>query len=369
MKTLKDIPQSKNKTILLRADFNVPIHNGKVTDPFRITKTIPTITALQKKGARVVIVSHAGKDGEQSLLPVAKVLRTMIPGLVFVPKTILSREEIDSFPQQSVILLENLRTEGGEESNDVGFSQALAAMADIYVNDAFSVSHRKHASIVGVAKLLPSFVGLQLMDEIKHVSLALAPAHPFLFILGGAKFDTKLPLIKKYLKVADSVFIGGALANNLLKEKGFPVGQSLIDCDAPSLTSIIKHKKLVLPATVVVENADGTSGTVPVAEVVADDTIVDVGLDSIAELKEVIMKAKIILWNGPLGKDTNTRGTKALLKLLAGSKAKTIIGGGDTVELISKLKMEKEFTFVSTGGGATLQFLADGSLPGIKALK
>ncbi len=369
MKIIKDIPNLKGKTALLRADFNVPIKNEKVGDTFRIEKTVPTIKALQKKGARVVIISHAGKDGSQSLLPMAKVLRKYIPEIIFVPKTVLSREEVGSFPAKSVILLENLRTEPGEESNDIGFSQALAAMGDIYVNDAFSVSHRKHASVVGVAKFLPGYAGLQLMDEIKHLSLAIAPAHPFLFILGGAKFDTKLPLIQKYLKVADTVFIGGALANNFFKDKGLSVGKSLVDADAPSLLPLLKHKKLILPQTVLVANSDGTSGTIPVADVLADDTIVDIGIDSVAALKDVIKKAKLVLWNGPLGKGEYTKGTKALLKLLAETKAKTIIGGGDTVEVISKLKMEKKFTFVSTGGGATLEFLASGSLPGIKVLK
>ena len=229
-------------------------------------------------------------------------------------------------------------------------------MGDIYVNDAFSVSHRAHASVVSVPKYLPSYAGFQLEAEVKNLSHAFKnPKHPFLFILGGAKFSTKMPLIKKYLKLADFVFIGGALANYFLKAKGYNIGKSLVDDINYGIASILKNKKLILPTDFIIKNK----------------AIVDIGEKSIENLEVIIKKSKLILFNGPLGKyeDGGAVGTKKILKFISSVKAESIIGGGDTVALISEMKMQNKFSFVSTGGGATLDFLANGTLPGIKALK
>jgi phosphoglycerate kinase len=243
------------------------------------------------------------------------------------------------------------------------------------VNDAFSVDHRAHASTVGIAKYLPSYAGLQLQEEVDKLLIPFKkPKHPFLFILGGAKFSTKMPLIKKYLKLADQVFIGGALLNDFLEAKGYEVGKSLVD-DAKdiknyNIKSILKNKKLIIPEDVVVRNSTGELINKKVSEVEKEDTILDVGAQSVKNLGSVVKNSKLILWNGPLGKYESGGGgaTKELLKAVAKSKAISIIGGGDTVALISEMKMEHKFTFVSTGGGATLDFLAKGTLPGIKAL-
>jgi len=240
-------------------------------------------------------------------------------------------------------------------SNDQVFAKKLSSLGDIYVNDAFSVSHREHASIVSLPKYLPSFAGFQLEEEVKNLSHAFKrPKHPFLFILGGAKFSTKMPLIKKYLKLADNVFIGGALANDFLKAKGVDIGRSLVSDQSFGIKNLLKNKKIILPVDFIKKN----------------EAIIDMGIESVENLGLLIKRSKFILWNGPLGKyeDGGAEATRKILQLVANSKAESIIGGGDTVALVSEMKMEKKFSFVSTGGGATLDFLANGTLPGIKAL-
>ncbi len=359
----------KGTRVLVRADFNVPIENGKVLDPFRITKTLPTIKYLLGKGAKVILVSHAG-EGDQTLLPVAGILKKHIP-VQFVAA--VSGASVDQAlvnqKDGTAILLENLRSEGGEKKNDKAFAQLLASYADIFVNDAFPVSHRAHASIVGVPKFLPSYAGLQLEQEIKHLAIAHKPKHPFLFILGGNKFSTKMPLIKAFAKSADYLFIGGALLNDLLRAKGYEIGKSAFE-DGYDVSAILKNKKLILPIDLVVTKGTKSRICSPY-EVAHDESIMDVGPETIKYVNSIAKIAKFTLWNGPIGfyEKGFDVGSRSLLKGLAASKGDTIIGGGDTVELVNKLKMENKFKFVSTGGGATLDFLADGELVGIKALK
>ncbi len=369
IKSIRELKNLKGKTVLLRADFNVPIQNNKVVDPFRILKSLPTIQYLKLKKAKIIIISHAGEDGGQSLLPVAKVLSKHISAS-FVPEIFGTKAEkaISKMKPGDILLLENLRTDAGEKNNDVTFSKKLAGLAGVYVNEAFPVSHRAHASIVGIPKYLPSYAGLQLTEEIKQLSKMLHPKHPFLFILGGAKFETKMPLIKKYLKTADHLFIGGALANNFFREEGLNIGDSLIDKSNFHLKKILSNKKILLPVDVVVKGPKGIV-TEKSDEVLPHEKIVDAGPKSIEMLIPYIKKAKAILWNGPLGNYENgfKKGTELLLYALASAKGETVIGGGDTAALISK-KMEKKFSFISTGGGATLEFLTYGTLPGIEAL-
>ncbi len=377
MRNIKQIKNIKGKVVLVRVDFNVPINNGKVLDDFRIQAALPTINYLQKKGARVVLIAHLGKGlsasgvGGESLAPVSKVLSKFIKAK-FIPETVGEKvyKAIADMKNGEVILLENLRNNKGEQEASKEFAKELAKHADIYVNEAFSVDHRKDASIVLLPKLLPAYSGLQLESEIKNLSHALKPKHPFLFILGGAKFSTKMPLIKKYLKSADYLFVAGALANDFLRSEGYIVGKSLVDdTDNETLRKLMKNKKIILPVDVVVKSGKYILNK-RIEEVSLDEYILDIGEETVKNLATLIKDSKLILWNGPLGKyeDGGAEGTKKILKLIASSKGESIIGGGDTVALISQMKMENKFSFVSTGGGSTLDFLSSGTLPGIKAL-
>jgi len=346
---------------------------GKILDDFRIKKSLETIEFLSKKGAIVILIAHLGSDGKQSMKPVAVKLKKYLPNSRFIETPLLSdatENTIKSLVKGDVVLLENLRSESGELKNTPSFARAISRYADIYVNDAFSVSHRVQASVVGISKYIESYAGLQLVNEIKNLSRAFSPQHPFLFILGGAKFETKIPLIKKFIRSTDNIFLGGALANDFFKMMGYEVGNSLVDDTKFHLASMTKYKNLIIPTDV--EAVKGKKRRITNANsVLPDESIVDIGTESIETIKALVAKAKFILWNGPLGKyeDGHSGATEKVLKIIEKSGVDSIIGGGDTVALISKLKLENKFSFVSTGGGATLEFLAKGSLPGIKALK
>jgi 3-phosphoglycerate kinase len=376
MKSVKQIGSIKNKVVLLRADFNVPFKGGKVGDAFRINSALPTIEYLKKKGAKVVLISHLEVPGKNnpSLLPVAKYLNKKIR-IKFCASNDINKItlEIEKMKAGEILLLENIRRFDGEKTNDVNLAKDFASIADFYVNDAFPVSHRAHMSIVGIPKYLPSFAGFQLEKEIKNLSAVVKnKKHPFVFILGGAKFSTKMPLVKKYLKSADCVFLGGALVNSFFKASGYEVGHSLIDDTDPKiLKALMKNKKLCLPVDVVAVNGKGVARSCSPQDVKKDENILDVGPLSVKLLEPMLTKAKLILWNGPMGKyESNFGGsTKDILKILTKVKGETIIGGGDTVDLVNEMKIGDKFTFVSTGGGATLDFLAHGTLVGIKALK
>ncbi|MDO8572857.1 MAG: phosphoglycerate kinase [bacterium] len=368
--SLENAKNLKGKRVLLRLDFNVPLKGGRVVDGYRIKCALPTIKFLKSQGAKTIIISHIGSDGEKSLRPVARYLNKKM-NVGFYPK-LESRDLpniISAMKHGGVMMLENLRKDPGELKNDMNFAKRLAVLGDVYVNDAFSVSHRDHASVVLLPKLLPSYAGFLFEDEVSHLSRALRPSHPFLFILGGAKFGTKIPLIKKFLRVADRVFVGGALANNFFKEAGYEIGTSLSDNGNFKLKPLFKNKKLIVPSDVIVKTKTETL-VKDIGSIRERDSIKDVGPKTIREIKNVVSRAKFILWNGPLGnyEEGFDKGTIDLLKIIAKSKAESIVGGGDSLALISKLGFEKKFTFVSTGGGAMLDFLANGTLPGIKAL-
>lgn len=372
MQSLKQVKLKAGQIVLLRADFNVPIVSGRIKDTFRIDKTLPTIDHLRAKKARIFIVSHLGSDGKESLKPVFSYLKKKYKDVAFAETIDGAYEKLSGASPGGIVLLENLRAFPGETANDARFGQELAVLADFYVNDAFSVSHRKHASIMRPPEYLPAYAGFQLEAEVKNLSGVMTkPAHPFVFILGGAKFDTKLPLIKKFLKIADTVFIGGALANNFFRALGYEVGESLVDDDTVPLLSLLKNKTIVIPADVVAVEK-GEARNCGAGEVYKKEKILDIGTESTDDLIEILSKAKTVLWNGPLGwyEGGYDGATKKILKALAKQpKTKTIIGGGDTALLVNKMKLEDKLGFVSTGGGAALEFLAKGSLPGIKVLE
>ncbi len=371
IKDIKECRKLKDKRVLLRLDFNVPIKNGKIVDDFRIRKALPTIKFLKSKKAKVIIISHIGRDSKDTLKPVAKYINKLVK-VKFFPETIGGAAEkfIANMKSGDVVVLENLRKNTGEKRNSKKFTEALAKLGDIYVNDAFSVSHRAHASVVSLPKLLPCYAGFLMKEEIKNLSISKTPLRPFLFMLSGAKFNTKLPLIKKYLSIADNVFVGGALANNFFKALGINVGKSLVEKDSIDLKKLIRSKKLVLPTDVVVEER-GKVSIRQSSEIGPLGVVVDDGPDTVKMLKKIIASSKFVLLNGPLGNYEKgyDKATIALLKAVARRRIKSIVGGGDTVSIINKLKIENKFTFVSTGGGAMLEFLAKGTLVGIEALK
>ncbi|HSE35374.1 MAG TPA: phosphoglycerate kinase [Candidatus Paceibacterota bacterium] len=361
------------KRVLLRLDLNVPLRDGNVLDAYRIERSMPTLEFLRSEGARTIVIAHLGKGKpEDSLAPVARYLEKLFP-VTFLPDLHSSENAriVEGMENGSVVLLENLRHDAGEEANDSEFAKLLASYGEIYVNDGFSVSHRAHASVVGVASLLPHYAGLLFAEEVAQLEQSLNPERPFLFILGGAKIETKMPLLKKFLDLADSVFIGGAIVNNFLKVAGKEIGTSVYDADElAGLEAYLNHPKLILPVDVVVKRGD-TSVIVPVDGVHPGDMIVDIGTETIHRLESVVGSAKLIVWNGPLGfyEEGFKDGTRELLDLVGGSAGRSIIGGGDTVALIDEMHAMEKFTFVSTGGGAMLDFLEAGSLPGIDALR
>lgn len=340
MKSILEAGNISGKRVLVRVDWSVPIQDSKVVDDYQIKKSLPTIKYLQNAGAKIILISHAEKD-EDSLLPIFKNVKKYLP-LTFIK-------------QSNLVLLENLRQNPGEKENSEEFAKKLASLGDICVNEAFGVSHRKHASIVGVPGFLPSFAGLRFIEEVQRLSSVFYPRRPFLFILGGAKFDTKLPLLKKFINIADDIFVGGALANNFFREMGEDIGDSLVSQDSFGLDELLKTGKIILPEDTISK----------------DGKILDAGPNTIEKLKTKISAAKLILWNGPLGNyELGYKvATLELAKLIAESGNESIVGGGDTLASIEELNLLDKFSFVSTGGGAMLDFLATGTLPGIEALK
>lgn len=376
MKYLSDLTAEdlKGKYVLLRLDLNVPIIDREVTDTFRLDKVIDTVDYLRQNGARTIIISHI-ESGDKTLVPVWHYLNGFFP-LEFSP-TYFTAEAIDKVSKledKGVILFENLRVNPGEKENDEEFAKKLSQMAEIYVNDAFAVSHRKHASIVGVPKFLPSYAGLLMRQEIEHLGKAFNPNKPFLFVLGGAKFETKMPLITKFINKADKIFLAGALANNIFKERGLELGTSLVSEVTADLRGISNSDKVVTPVDITVTNSKGEVINRKPNELQKDECIVDVGHDTVKQLEALVANSKTILWNGPLGnyelgfQDK----TEVLAKMVADKTlgdVESIVGGGDTIASINRLGLNDKFTFISTGGGAMLDYLVNETLPGLEVLK
>ncbi len=370
----------QGKRVLLRLDLNVPLTDTGIGDTYRLEKAVSTVDFLREMEAKTIIIAHLEnkEGGNDSLLPIWNYLngyfKTDFCPTYFSPEAI---EKVLKLEDKGVLLFENVRVNPGEKENDKEFAKKLSQMADIYVNDAFSVSHRKHASIVGVPEFLPHYGGLVLKEEIENISKAFNPKRPFVFILGGAKFETKLPLIKKYLEKADTVFVGGALANDVLKVSGHEVGTSLVakSVEGLGIEDMIKNPKFKTFVDVTVTNEKGYVSLKKIDELKSDECIVDSGPETVEELKKIISEAKTVVWNGPLGNyekgfsDKTEQLAEIISSLTSDSGVESIIGGGDTIASIQKLKLEHKFTFVSTGGGAMLDYLVNETLPGIEALK
>lgn len=369
LRTIDDLGNLNGKRVLLRADLNVAVSQGKVVEPFRIDATIPTIELLVSKGAKIGIISHIENEEGATLQPIFDYLSKKL-SLTFVLDVPALMSSLMSAKSGEIFLMENVRQYEGEKNNDPAFARELAATADFYVNDAFSVSHREHASMVGVSKLLPSVAGPLIIREIEELSKAFSAPKPLVVILSGAKFETKLPLIERFLNSADTIFVGGALANDLLKARGKSVGKSKVSKEIPDLSKIIKAKNVLSPVDSFVEGLNGKEMK-EIDSIGSDDMIFDVGPQTSALLEKLISKAAFVVWNGPLGvfEKGYTEGTERLSKAISHSKAYSIIGGGDTIAALQPFNVLDKFSFVSTGGGAMLDFLASGSLPSIEVLK
>lgn len=369
MHSIKEAGDLRDKRVLVRVDFNVPIFKGVITDDFRIKKTLPLIEYLIDAGAKVILISHFEGDGG-TLRPVSEYLAKKFE-VTFIEDYFPQKEAgiHDALSNNQIVLFENLRKYPEEKENNIQFAMHLASYADIYVNEAFASSHRAHASIVGIPKYLPHYSGFVLEEEYEQLSKAFKPQRPFLFILGGAKFETKLPLVEKFLNIADAIFIGGALANDFFRAKGYETGRSLLSQKAVDITSL-NMNKIFLPTDVIVKY-DKNVSVKQSQEMAQDDFAIDVGPESIKKLCELISKSAFILWNGPLGNYEMgfEDATLEVARAIADSSAISIVGGGDTIASIADLHRENDFTFISTGGGAMLDFLAQGTLPGFEALR
>ncbi|MEK7604358.1 MAG: phosphoglycerate kinase [Patescibacteria group bacterium] len=381
MRSVREIPVLENIPILVRAALNVPIKEGRVTNDYRLRRALPTLQYLTERGARVILVSHVGEKGTETLAPVAEALGKLIPGVSFFPETLGSRvrHAIRGVTPGEILVLENLRRDRREKDNDKTFARELAALADVFVQDSFDTCHRTHASIVSVPELLPSYAGILLEEEVHELSRALTPTHPALAVIGGAKFSTKEPVLTRLLEHYDIVFPGGALANDFLQATGQAVGMSLVSIASKDrIKELLADPRLVIPVDSLVVDAHEVGKTdarahARVAEkgqVHPTDVILDHGPGTVAYLVERARSAKTILWNGPLGKyeDGFVDATNAFARAIADSGAFSVIGGGDTIAAIEELGLLSRISFVSTGGGAMLEFLAKGTLPGIAAL-
>jgi phosphoglycerate kinase len=367
------LEELRGKRILLRVDFNIKIKDGNVLSDFRIKRVLPTIKKFVDAGAKIILLAHIDDKEGGTLEPIARYLVTEYPKLYFV-KDIFSedcRSAVNNMRDGDVVLFENLRKWDGEKANDPEFVKHLVSFGDIYVNDAFSVSHREHASIVGIPLELPAYYGYLMAQEIERLGEVFRdPPRPFLAVLGGAKFETKVPLVQKFLELSDLVLVGGALANDFLKAKGFFLGDSLVsDSDPKRAKDLLEHSKLIVPLDVYT-TYKGERVLKHMSEIGVGEKIVDVGTRTVKMLKIAVADSDFVMWNGPLGKieDGFTESTEAFIRVLVESKATVVVGGGDVVSVIERMGLMDKFSFISTGGGAMLDFLADENLAGINAV-
>ena len=385
-KTIKDV-DVKEQRVLVRVDFNVPIEQGAVADDTRIQATLPTIEYLLGKNAAVILCSHLGRPKgevkhEFSLRPIAEHLATLIePPVTFVEDCIggKAEEAAANIKPGEVLVLENTRFHPGEKQNDPEMGKQLAALADVYVNDAFGSAHRAHASTTGVTDYLPAVAGFLMEKEIRYLGQAITdPARPFVAILGGDKISDKIEVIRNLLEKADVVLIGGGMANTFFKAQGYEVADSLVENEALETAKLLlgqSDKHLRIPVDMVIADAfaeDANYETLPVGDVPEGWRILDIGPETVKAFREALEGAGTVVWNGPMGVfefPAFAKGTFGLVEAVADCGATTIVGGGDSASAVRKSGLADKITHISTGGGASLEMLEGKTLPGLAALE
>lgn len=388
-KTIEDI-QVNGKKVLVRVDFNVPINeDGVITDDRRIREALPTINYLRKNGARVILMSHLGRpkgkfNSKYSLKPVAAKLSELIGSHIDLAEDVIGDKVLDMTNRLNdgdVMLLENVRFYEEEEKNDAEFSKKIAALGDLYVNDAFGTAHRAHASTAGVADYLPSAIGYLIKKELDIMGKALTtPERPFVAILGGAKVSDKIAVIENLIDKVDTLLIGGGMAFTFYKAMGYNIGKSILEADKVELASDIMKKaeakgvKFMLPVDVVAAaefKADAAHKTIAADKMADEELGLDIGEESAKQFAEVIKNAKTVVWNGPMGvfeMPAFAKGTFALADAMSKCSGTTIVGGGDSAAAVEQLGFADKITHISTGGGASLEFLEGKVLPGIDVI-
>ncbi|GAB6172919.1 phosphoglycerate kinase [Paradesulfitobacterium aromaticivorans] len=387
---LKEV-EVRGKRVLVRVDFNVPLDaQGQITDDTRIRAAVPTIEYLRQAGAKVILASHLGRpkgqvNSKYSLAPVAKHLSELLKAEVPLAPDCVGEEaakEVAKLSVGQVLLLENVRFHGEEEKNDPEFARQLAALADVFVNDAFGTAHRAHASTEGVTHYIPGVAGFLMQKELEVMGKALeSPDRPFVAIIGGAKVSDKIGVIENLLKKVNALIIGGGMANTFLKAQGFEVGKSLVEADKVELAGELLAQaekqgvKLKLPLDVVVATemkAEAPVRTVSVRDIAAEEMALDIGPHTAEEFAREIAAAKTVVWNGPMGVfeiDVFAKGTEKVAQAVAACSGMTIVGGGDSVAAVEKMGVAPKIAHISTGGGASLEFLEGKVLPGVAALQ